>query len=157
MNTVVLIGNLGDAPRIGTSKNVTYGSFNLAVSSAFKPKNGGDRAEHTDWFRIVAFNGLAQSLRALGKGDKIAVRGRLQTKTWEQEGQRRYGVEIVAGEIQFLKVRSWSEAPVEPPAEDEDYSYGGEDDPFGPPSEGETVTAELPNVNENPPVVDYGE
>lgn len=155
MNTVVLIGNLGDAPRIGTSKNVTYGSFNLAVSSAFKPKNGGDRAEHTDWFRIVAFNGLAQSLRALGKGDKIAVRGRLQTKTWEQEGQRRYGVEIVAGEIQFLKVRSWSEAPGQPAEEEEQFGDAPEDDPFGPPPEGETLTADLVNVNDQHQFPDY--
>ena len=146
MNTVVLIGNLGDAPKIGTSKNVTYAGFNLAVSTAFKPKNGGDRTEHTDWFRIVAFNSLAQSLRALGKGDKIAVRGRLQTKTWEHNGEKRYGVEIVAGEIQFLKVKSWTEAPVESADEMED--------PFGPPPEGETPTAELPSVNELSPFDD---
>lgn len=101
MNSVILTGHLGSKPTIETSKGVTFARLSLATRHVFKDA-AGDRQERTDWHRIVAFNGLAESLATLKTGDRIAVRGRLQTKVYEKEGDRRTSVEIVAAEIEFL-------------------------------------------------------
>ena len=133
MNTVVLIGNLGDAPTIGETGSTTFANLSLATSYRYTDKSSGDLKSRTDWHRVVAFNGLAKSLRTLQKGEKIAVRGRLQTKTWEKDGVKHWAAEIVAAEIQFLSPRRPTDPEGgEPTAAtyESDAPYGEDDCPF---------------------------
>ena len=102
MNLVVLVGNLGEAPEVKESKGVTYARFSLATTHRFKDAEGTP-AQRTDWHRVVAFNGLAQTCGQLGKGAKVAVEGQLRTNSYQpEEGERRTVTEVHATRIEFL-------------------------------------------------------
>ena len=67
------------------------------------PVGEGDKAERTEWHRVVAFGKLAEICgQHLAKGRTVYVEGRLQTRAWEKDGDKRSVTEIVAGSVQFL-------------------------------------------------------
>ena len=107
MNSVTLTGYLGNAPELGGADGTTYARFSLAVTTRYK-KDDGERAERTDWFRIVAFDGVAKSIADLGKGDLVGVVGRLRSNTWEKDGVSRTTVEVVAQSVEFLRLKAWA-------------------------------------------------
>jgi len=100
----MIIGNLGRDPEMRytpSGKPVT--SFSVAVSRKFTAGDG-DQREETQWFRVNAWNKLAETCNEfLSKGRKVFVEGRLQVRTWEgQDGQKRTSVEIVASDVLWL-------------------------------------------------------
>ena len=81
-------------------------NVSLATSETWKDKNTGDQQEKTEWHRVVFFNRLAEIVEQyVKKGTKLYVEGRLQTRSWEQDGVKRYTTEIVANEMQMLDSR----------------------------------------------------
>jgi single-strand DNA-binding protein len=103
MNTVLLVGNLGDVPKVGESKGVTWARFSMATTERFKSKNGKP-AERTDWHQVYAFGSLATTLEGLAKGAKVAVRGALRKNSFEgEDGETRHVVEVQATEVEFLR------------------------------------------------------
>ena len=112
INTVTLTGYLGNAPEVQESKGVTFAHFSLATALSYKDGKG-NRVERTDWHRIVAFGALAKTLAQLGKGDRVAVHGRLQTNSYtDSESVKRTTVEVVAGQVEFLRLKDRDEAAV---------------------------------------------
>ena len=97
MNTVNLIGNLAsDVELREFSEEKRLATFRLAVDRAGKDGEA-------DFFRIAAWDRQAQVCADyLSKGRKIGVEGRLQQRSWEDEGQKRSMVEVVAHRIHFL-------------------------------------------------------
>jgi len=107
VNKVILVGNVGGDPEVrympsgGAVVNLT-----LATSDTWKDKNSGENVEKTEWHRLVFFNRLAEIVgEYVHKGSKLYVEGRLQTRSWEQDGVKRYATEIVASEMQMLDSR----------------------------------------------------
>lgn len=107
VNKVILVGNVGGDPEVrympsgGAVVNLT-----LATSESWKDKSSGDNVEKTEWHRVVFFNRLAEIVgEYVHKGSKLYVEGRLQTRSWEQDGIKRYATEIVANEMQMLDSR----------------------------------------------------
>ena len=104
VNKVTLIGNLGADPEIKkTASGQSISLFNVATSNAWTNREG-QRQEHTEWHRVVAWGKLAETCSEyLSKGKKVYVEGRLQTRSWEDEkGSKRYTTEIVAAQVLFL-------------------------------------------------------
>jgi single-strand DNA-binding protein len=97
MNVVNLIGNLAsDVELREFSEEKRLATFRLAVDRASKN-------DEADFFRIAAWDRQAQLCADyLTKGRKIAVEGRLRLRSWEDEGQKRSMVEVVAHRIEFL-------------------------------------------------------
>ena len=99
INKVILVGNLGQDPRVSNTQSGTkVVSFSLATSDSWKDKASGERKDRTEWHRIVIFNpALADTAeRFLRKGSKVYLEGSLQTREWDdQSGQKRYTTEIV--------------------------------------------------------------
>jgi single-strand DNA-binding protein len=102
MNCVQLIGNLATdvelrdvgAGEDGQEKKVA--SFLLAVDR-------GSRDGGADFVWITAWDRQAElCAQYLGKGNRVAVDGRLKSRTWEQDGKRRDAVEVVARRVEFL-------------------------------------------------------
>ena len=97
MNVVTLIGNLAtevEVREVGPDKKVA--SFVLAVDRA--SRDGG-----ADFVTVSAWDRQAElCAEYLGKGRRIAVDGRLRSRSWEEEGKRRSAVEVVARRIEFL-------------------------------------------------------
>jgi single-strand DNA-binding protein len=104
INKVILVGRLGTDPEVKTiTGGNTVARLSLATSESWMDK-GGQKQERTEWHRIVVWGKLAELCgRYLSKGRQVYVEGRLQTRQWEdQQGQKRYTTEIVAGTVQFL-------------------------------------------------------
>ena len=102
LNKVMIIGNAGKDPEMRfTANGSPVTSFSLAVN---RSGTDGDRKEETEWFNVVAWNKLAETCNQfLGKGRRVYVEGRLQTRSWDgQDGQKRYRTEIIANDVLFL-------------------------------------------------------
>jgi len=104
INKCIIVGYLGQDPK---SQHMPSGgavtSISVATSESWKDKNTGQQEQRTDWHRIVFFNKLAEIVgQYLKKGSKVYIEGSLRTRTWEQNGEKRYATEIVANEMQML-------------------------------------------------------
>lgn len=102
LNTVILIGRLVRDPELRFTPNgVAVGNFTLAVDRPFSNQQG---ERQTDFIDIVVWRKLAETCaNYLSKGRLVAVEGRLQVRSYEnQEGQRRRIAEVVANEVRFL-------------------------------------------------------
>lgn len=102
VNKAILVGRLGADPEMkyGSSGN-PFTTFNLATSESWV--KDGQREERTEWHRIIAFGKLAEiCAKYLHKGKQIYLEGRIQTRSWEQDGVKRYTTEILAGTMQML-------------------------------------------------------
>src|SRR5690606_2121772 len=110
INKVILVGNVGQDPETRYMPNggaVT--NLSLATSETWKDKNTGEQQERTEWHRVVFYQRLAEIVAEyVKKGSKLYVEGRLQTRSWEQDGVKRYTTEIIASEMQMLDGRGGS-------------------------------------------------
>ena len=108
VNKVILVGNLGNDPEVRYMPNGNaVANVSLATSETWKDKSTGEQQEKTEWHRVVFFNRLAEIVEQyVKKGTKLYVEGRLQTRSWEQDGVKRYSTEVVANEMQMLDSRS---------------------------------------------------
>jgi len=102
-NQVVLMGNLTRDPELRTTPNgQSVCSFSLALNRSYKNADG-DWQEATDFVDIVAWGALGERVaQYLTKGRPALVNGRLQSRSWEQDGQKRSKLEVVAQDVTFL-------------------------------------------------------
>src|SRR5574337_135271 len=102
-NQVTLMGNLTRDPELRTTPNgQSVCSFSLALNRSYK-NSDGDWQEVTDFVDIVAWGPLGERVaQYLTKGRPALVSGRLQSRSWEQDGQKRNKVEVVAQDVTFL-------------------------------------------------------
>ncbi|MBA2278891.1 single-stranded DNA-binding protein [Candidatus Saccharibacteria bacterium] len=102
-NQVILMGNLTRDPELRTTPNgQSVCSFSLALNRSYKGADG-EWKEATDYIDIVAWGPLGERVsQYLNKGRPCLVNGRLQSRSWEQEGQKRSKVEVVANDVTFL-------------------------------------------------------
>lgn len=102
VNHVILIGRLTrDAELKYTSGGMAVCKFAIAVNK--RRKNGEQWVEEANFFDIVLWGRSGESINQyLVKGKQIAVDGELRQNRWEQDGQSRSKVEIVANNVQLL-------------------------------------------------------
>lgn len=126
MNKVILIGNLTRDPELSqTSGGIPYCKMSIAVSRAFANADGERQA---DFFNIVTWRGLAENChKYLKKGSKVGVSGYLQTRTYEQDGIKKYATDIVAEDVEFLSPKAENESKTNnkntPQIEDDDLPF----------------------------------
>lgn len=103
VNKVIIVGRLGADPETRQVGNGgTVARLSVATSENWVDKEG-QKQERTEWHRIVVWGKLAEICgRHLAKGRQVYVEGRLQTRSWEDQGQKKYSTEIVASTVQFL-------------------------------------------------------
>jgi single-strand DNA-binding protein len=100
LNRVMLLGNLGADPEL----RVTPGGqavlkLRLATNESYVDRNNV-RQERTEWHRVTVWGRRAEALgKFLQKGDLLFVEGRLQTSSYEKNGEKRYSTEVVANNI----------------------------------------------------------
>lgn len=102
-NQVILMGNLTRDPELRTTPNgQSVCSFSLALNRSYKNAEG-TWTEATDFIDVVAWGSLGERVaQYLTKGRPALVNGRLQSRSWEQDGQKRSKVEVVAQDVTFL-------------------------------------------------------
>ena len=109
LNTVAISGRLGHDPELKSTNNGnSVANFSVAVDQGF-----GDQ-KTTSWIRCVAWQKTAEFVtKFFQKGDMIILSGRLQGRTWEQDGVKREVLEVVAEKIDFAGEKKKSQSNVE--------------------------------------------
>jgi single-strand DNA-binding protein len=112
-NTITIVGNITRDPELrytpGGQANVRLG---VAVNRKWQDRSSGEWQEATSFFDVIAWRELAENVNeSLKKGARVIVTGRLEQRTWEQEGNKRSVVEIIADEI--APSLRWATAKVE--------------------------------------------
>lgn len=107
VNKVILVGHLGKDPEIRTFEGGTKkASFSLATSEYRKDKDG-NRVEMTEWHNIICWRNLAENAeKYLVKGKQIYLEGKIRTRSWEDNGAKRYITEIEASTFTMLGSKS---------------------------------------------------
>ena len=104
LNKVMIIGNVGTDPEMRYTPNgAPVTSFRIATSRFYNAPDG-ERKQETEWFTVVTWNKLAETVNQyLTKGKRVYVEGRLRTHSWDgQDGVKHYRTEIVANTVLFL-------------------------------------------------------
>ena len=103
LNRVMIIGNLGRDVELKYSQNGTaVGRMAVATSDSWTDAQG-QKQEKTEWHNVTVFQKLAENCeKYLKKGSKVYVEGKLQTDSYEKEGQTHYSTKIIANVVQFL-------------------------------------------------------
>lgn len=102
-NQVILMGNLTRDPevrQIPSGQSVC--TFSLALNRSFKGSDGNWQ-EAVDYIDVVAWGPLGERVaQYVTKGRPVLVNGRLQSRSWESDGQKRSKVEVNAQDVTFL-------------------------------------------------------
>ena len=108
MNKVCLIGRITRDPELRyTSSNIPSVRFTLAVNRTFQNQNGEREA---DFINIVAWRNQAENVKKyVSKGSLVAVEGRIQTGSYDKDGQKVYTTDVVADNVQFLESKTQSQ------------------------------------------------
>lgn len=100
-NSITLVGNVTRDPELRfTPSGQANTRFGLAVNRRWQDRASGEWQEATSFFDIVCWREMAENAsESLSKGSRVIVSGRLEQRSWEQEGQKRSAVEVIADEI----------------------------------------------------------
>lgn len=102
LNKVMLIGNLTRDPELRQTKSgINVSSFSIATNRKWTAKDG-TKQEEVEFHNIVAWAKTAELItQYMKKGSGIFIEGRLQTRTYEKDGIKRYSTEVVVENMQF--------------------------------------------------------
>lgn len=106
MNKVILIGNLARDPelRYSNTGNLPIVRFTIAANRRFKREGQPD----ADFINCTAFGKTGEFINNyFSKGKKIAVVGRIQVSSWEEEpGKKRYSTDVIVEEAEFVESKN---------------------------------------------------
>ncbi|MBK9715465.1 MAG: single-stranded DNA-binding protein [Kouleothrix sp.] len=141
LNKVQMTGRLGADPEMRyTPQGHAVTTFRAASNRSWRTSEG-ESHEDTEWFRVVAWNRLAEICNQwLAKGSRVFVEGRMQTRQWQdQEGQTRYLTEVIASDVIILDGRREGQ-----PASQGDDAARAEPEPAAPDQPRDSAPAERP-------------
>jgi len=130
INKVILVGNVGRDPEIkALPSGVRLAKFSLATTDRrFKDEDGNPR---TEWHNLVAWRGLADVVEQyVTKGKQLYVEGQIRTRSYEQDGQKKYFTEIHIEEMELLGGRSSSGGGFNQTGPAAEYPDDNDDVPF---------------------------
>ena len=113
LNFIVVMGRLTRDPEIRrTASGTAVANFSVAVDRDFPSQDG---SRETDFIDCVAWKNTAEFVgKYFSKGKQIAVKGRLQIRSWtDKDGNKRRTAEIVADNVYFAGAKSESPAEVQ--------------------------------------------
>ena len=112
-NNVTIVGNITRDPELRfTPSGQANTRLGVAVNRKWQDRNSGEWQEATSFFDVICWRELAENVsESLKRGARVIVTGRLEQRTWEQEGNKRSVVEIIADEV--APSLRWATAKVE--------------------------------------------
>lgn len=112
VNKAFVAGNLGQDPELRyTQSGTAVCNLSVGTNESWTDKASGQKKNNVTWHTIVAWGALGENCaKYLKKGSAVHVEGRLQTRSWEKNGEKRYATEIVAEKVQFLSSSQPQEA-----------------------------------------------
>lgn len=102
INKAIIVGRLGREPEMRyTANGKAVCNFSVATDSGF-----GDNKQ-TEWFNVVVWEKTAEACaQYLDKGSLVYVEGRMQTRSWDKDGEKKYRTELIGERVQFLDSKS---------------------------------------------------
>ena len=155
MNKAILIGRLTRDPEVRyTSSNRAVCQFTVAIDRPFTNQQTGQR--EADFINVVVWDKRAENVgKYMSKGRLVAVEGRIQTRSYDNnEGKRVYVTEVVAENVQFLESKNAAlngSAAVnnmpEPPMEKTPYDF----------ADNSSSSSNTTDIDDNDPFANFGE
>ena len=108
LNQAVLVGRIVRDPEVRETENgAKVSNLTLAVPRSFKNAEG---EYETDFIDVTLWSNIAVTTSEYcGKGDLVGVKGRIQTDSYEKDGEKKYAMNIIADKVTFLSSKSKSE------------------------------------------------
>lgn len=101
MNVQIIMGRLGKDPESKTVNGTTIASFSLASDE--RRKVDGEWKAVPEWFNVTAFGKTAEAvMKFAGKGRRVLVVGKTQSREYEKDGQKRKFTEVVADRVDII-------------------------------------------------------
>lgn len=102
LNKAMIFGNLTRDPEMkALPSGMQVCSFSVATNRTYTDRDG-KRQESVDYHNVVAFGKQAEVIaKYLTKGRGIYVEGRMQTRSWDKDGQKQYRTEIIMDRFEF--------------------------------------------------------
>ena len=149
-NSITIVGNITRDPELRfTPSGQANARLGVAVNRRWQDRGSGEWNEATSFFDVICWRELAENVsESLKRGARVIVTGRLEQRTWEQEGNKRSVVEIIADEV--APSLRWATAKVEKTERRSggDQGGGGGGSGFGRPA---------PAAEQPPPYDDFGD
>lgn len=101
LNQIVLVGRLVNDPEIHKAENdITYSFITLAIPRSYKNEDG---EYDTDFIKCKLLNLIATNTKEYcKKGDLIGIKGKIESKTYEKDDEKKYVIEVIAEKVTFL-------------------------------------------------------
>ena len=108
LNSIIIAGRLVSNPEVVTTENNKKRTYiTIAVPRGFKNMDG---TYDTDFIRCTLWNGVAESTcEYCKKGDVIGIKGRIQTSSYEKDGEKVYSTDVIAEKVSFLSTKKVDE------------------------------------------------
>ena len=121
----MLIGRLGQDPDLkSTDSGTAVLNLSVATETSWKDKDGNQQTK-TEWHKIVCWQKLAEIIAKYAKkGNRVYVEGRLETRSWEDNGVKKYITEVIADSCQILESKGLQSA--EPTSQEQPSAVRGE-------------------------------
>lgn len=104
MNKIIISGNLGREVELRDAGGTPVGDFSVAVR--------GYKKDEVEWFNVTTWKETAQNCKKyLTKGSKVLVEGRMQTRSYEKNGETIYRTELIANNVEFMDSKPRTEQP----------------------------------------------
>lgn len=115
VNKIILLGHCGKDAEVRMVGENKVATFSLATTEKYKDSKTGEWKENTEWHNIVCWRNTAEiAEKYIKKGTQLFIEGKLRTRSWDKDGEKRYVTEIVADTIQLLgKKESGESAPTQ--------------------------------------------
>lgn len=108
LNQTILIGRIVKDPELKNTEKGKVANITLAVARSYKNMNG---EYDTDFIQCVLWKVIAENtVEYCKKGDLVGIKGRIQTSTYEKDGETKYVMEVIADKVTFLSSTKIKEA-----------------------------------------------
>lgn len=104
VNKVILVGNLGADPELKYvgADNSAVCNLSVATNEVWKNK-AGEKQEKVEWHKVTVWREQAETCnKYLAKGRSVYIEGKLETRSYDKDGQKHYATNIVADKVVFL-------------------------------------------------------
>lgn len=100
---IVIVGRLGQEPDARVTSKGKPRTVLRVWTKHTAPAEDGEPIEHTEWFRVVCWEGYAKAAAEyLHKGSRVYIEGRVQSRSYEKDGQKHYVTEVITSLLKFI-------------------------------------------------------
>lgn len=102
VNKVILLGNVGAEPEVrALDSGKKVARIRVATTERYTDQQG-NKQEQTEWHSVTLWRGLADVVdKYVHKGSQVYIEGKIRTREYEQNGEKRYATEIVAEDMKL--------------------------------------------------------